>query len=1179
MRRRSLVLVSALIVTLAAALLVPPRPMPVPGTDEERTGAREALDFWTRSRAYPDADIPPAAYYQAYARAKMAVKEIPRTASASSIWEPIGPLNLQGRSISIALNPLNPHTVYVGSASGGLWRSRSEGSNGDWERIGLGYPALGIGAIAISPADSATIYIGTGEVYQYRTAIGGIVVRTTRGSYGVGILKTTDGGATWTKSLDWTMNQQRGVEKLAINPFNPKTIIAATTEGILRSVDAGAHWMNTLPVVMGEDIVINTLDTNRIMVSMGDFKSPGAGLYVSTDAGTSWLPVGGLPAYTGKAMLSAYGSNPNIVYASIADSVSGLGSLQKTTDFGATWSVVASSGPFGVQGWYSHFVAAHPVDPLQIFFAGVPATKSSNGGVTFVSSSGSYSDHHAYAIDPTDPDILYVVNDDGIYRSANFGDSFTNVGFGMQTGQLYNGFSNSSQDSLFAVGQSQDHIPGYLYSGSTTWSRSAIDEVGWTAIDPTNDNIVYADSRNGSSIFRSTDRGLSFPAGSSFGGSGAWNSPFVLSPSAPNILYFADQVVYKSTSSGISFLATNGGFPLDGNPAISMAISATSPDTVYVGAAPLVTRAHVFGTTDGGTTWADITGTLPDRYPMDLAVDPSHSAIVYAAMGGFGTGHFFKSTNAGAAWSDISGTLPDVPGTAVAVDPANSNIIYAGNDIGVYVSTDGGATWAGFSEGLPDAVIAADLTISPSNRALRIATHGNGVYERSLLGQAPANTFDYRTLALNAPLPGGQVLIGTPVAPIIATFRNSGTTAPTDSVDVSYRILDAGSALYTDTKRIAAMAVGESHQVTFAGSFLPPHAGIYDLEAIIAVADSNRANDTLKGTFTVYLLPTIAGAVVTKENCPYTEITGGAAGPSGDDVQMSAGLPFTFVYDGFGYNAMQMSTNGWLELGTGTVGSPRGLSTSGQLGGFFTQALGSTARPTKVLAPWWTDMSTGSLGVISYTFTGSAPNRVATVQWHDVAANFDEVNNTMKLNFQVILYEGTNVVEFRYGPIVAGTFSGGAAGASCGFKDDVGGDYHFYDLARRASGLAADLSLSLTPVDNWPGADSCYHIETSGLTAENDQPQALPVSFSLRQNYPNPFNPTTTIAYDLPERVFVTLRVYDILGKETAVLVHGVESPGYHTVAFDASALPTGVYFYRLSAGAYNDTKKLILLR
>jgi photosystem II stability/assembly factor-like uncharacterized protein len=1086
MAQRSARILLALVLTLACAFLVPRFRGGEAERESDRSGARESLDFWTLSRAYPKADIPAASYYAAYTASHQRIKEVSRTLSASSIWEPIGPLNLQGRTLFVALNPQNPNTVFVGTASGGLWRSRTEGKLGDWERIPLGYPALGVGAIAIDPADSNTIYIGTGEVYQYQQAIGGLIVRTTRGSYGIGLLKTTNGGVSWTKSIDWTMNQERGIQQLVMNPVNPRTLFAATTEGIYKTTDAGANWTNTLPIIMGMDIVLNLADTNKVMVSMGNFSSPGVGIYTSTDAGLNWVPSGGLPAYSGKTMLGRYASNANVVYASVADSTTGVGSLWKTTNFGGSWTMLPGllGGVFGVQGWYSHIIAAHPTDPLQIFHAGVPAGKSVNGGTSFSGSSGSYSDHHGYAIHPTNPNILYVVNDDGIYRSTNFGASFANVGFGMQSGQFYNGFSNSSQDSLLSVGQSQDHIPGYLYSGATTWTRSVSDEVGWTAIDPTNDNYVYADSRYGGGIIRSTDRGLTFSTVANFGGTGAWNSPFVVAPSAPNTLYFGDQVIYRSTAWGSGFAATNGGAPLDGNPSLSMAVSATDPNTVYVGTAPTVTSPHVFSTTNGGGSWNDVTGALPDRYPMDLAVDPSNAAVVYVAMGGFGSGHFFKSTTGGGSWTDISGTLPDVPGTAVAVDPLNTSIIYAGNDIGVYVSTNGGASWAGFSDGLPDAAIAADLAVSPSNRALRIATHGNGVYERSLLGELPASYFDYRVLALTAPVAGAEVLFGTTINPIIATFRNSGTLAPPDSVDVTFRILKGELELYADTKRIAPLAVGESRQVTFSGGYYPPQPDVYDIQASVAVADSNGANDTLKSSFTVFLLPNVASPAVTKEYCPYVEITGGTAGPSGDDVQMSATLPFSFSYDGYSYDKIQISTNGWVELGTGTSGTVRGLSTSGQLGGFYTQALGTTARPTKVLAPWWTDLATGSIGAISYKFTGIAPDRVATIQWKSVAANYDEGSTTMKLNFQVVLHEGTNIVEFRYGPRTAGTYNSGNTGASSGIKDHIGGNYHYFDLSRMGSGLSEELNLALTPVTDWPGADSCYQINLAAPSGE-----------------------------------------------------------------------------------------------
>jgi hypothetical protein len=125
--------------------------------------------------------------------------------------------------------------------------------------------------------------------------------------------------------------------------------------------------------------------------------------------------------------------------------------------------------------------------------------------------------------------------------------------------------------------------------------------------------------------------------------------------------------------------------------------------------------------------------------------------------------------------------------------------------------------------------------------------------------------------------------------------------------------------------------------------------------------------------------------------------------------------------------------------------------------------------------------------VISYKFTGIAPNRVATIQWKNVAANYDEGSTTMKLNFQVVLNEGTNIVEFRYGPRVAGTYNPATMGTSCGIKDHVGGNYHYFDLSRMTSGLAEDLNLSLTPVTDWPGADSCYHIDLAAPSGETVQ--------------------------------------------------------------------------------------------
>jgi photosystem II stability/assembly factor-like uncharacterized protein len=256
-----------------------------------------------------------------------------------------------------------------------------------------------------------------------------------------------------------------------------------------------------------------------------------------------------------------------------------VGGLWQSTDFGDTWTKLIDNTSlplYEVQGWYSHFVVVHPTDQNQIVYNGVERSKSTDGGSTFNFVSSGYADNHGYAVDPNNSNILYVANDDGIYRSTDFGGNYTNIGYGMQTGQFYNGFSCSTTDSLLAIGQSQDHIPGYRYLGSLNWDHgSASDECGWTAINPQNDNIMFVVNRNGTAILRSTDRGTTFSFMNSFDGSGSWNSPIVIAPSNPQVLYWGDTRVHKSVNSGSTWTNTNNGNTLDGNPTLPMAISAT----------------------------------------------------------------------------------------------------------------------------------------------------------------------------------------------------------------------------------------------------------------------------------------------------------------------------------------------------------------------------------------------------------------------------------------------------------------------------------------------------------------------------------------------------------------------------------------------------------------------------
>ena len=164
---------------------------------------------------------------------------------------------------------------------------------------------------------------------------------------------------------------------------------------------------------------------------------------------------------------------------------------------------------------------------------------------------------------------------------------------------------------------------------------------------------------------------------------------------------------------------------------LSLAVAKTTPDTVYAGTAPIASRARVFRTRNGGSSWTDVTGALPDRYPSDIAVDPNDDRKVYVTFMGFGTSHVFKSANGGDSWTDIGGGLPDIPTSAIAVDPDHPEVIYVGTDLGIFLSDDAGASWQPFTSGMPLAMV-NDLKVFLPGRKIRAATHGNGVYERPL---------------------------------------------------------------------------------------------------------------------------------------------------------------------------------------------------------------------------------------------------------------------------------------------------------------------------------------------------------------------------------------------------------------------------------------------------------------
>ena len=715
------------------------------------SGAAEALVFWELQRAYPSGVFPSEGLTAAYAqRQALAARE----ARDGTAWEPMGPTNNGGRTLAVALNPLRGETVWLGSAGGGLWRSYRAGLDASWHRVATGFPLTSTTTVALAPSDTGVVYVGTGEVYRYRDAQGGVVERPTRGSYGIGILKSADGGATWSHALDWSLNQERGVARIRVNPNDPDDVWAATTEGVYRSTDGGGTWQNVHPVVMAMDLVLRPDDPDWAIASHGDQDSPGKGIYRTTDGGDTWTQLtNGVPSdFIGKIILDTH-PNPDVVYASVGDGISTSASnrtwLLRTLDGGDTWQTVSTLDYADYQGWFAHYVGVNPLAPDTVFMCGVQCYKSYNGGFSTTGGPADiHVDHHAIAFHPTDPDVAYLAEDGGIFRTVDGGRTYQNLNAGYVTLQFYNGTSHGVTDSLVALAGAQDNN-SWLWQGSPTWRNVNGGDGSWTAIDTEDPDVQYTSSQY-LNISRTTNRWLTNPFGQNVSppgqGNTAFIAPYVLAPSEPTRLYAGSAYVYRSNNRGDSWATTNGGQPLDGNAAVAMAVSLTDPDVVYATTAPdripgggRGTRTGAFVTRNGGTTWTDITGTLPDRILMDVAVHPTDDRIAYVAASGFGTGHVFKTTDGGASWADVTGTLPDAPTSAVIVDPAFPDEVYAGNDVGVFVSRDGGATWESFNAGLPEAVLVADLQVSPLDRTLRVATHGNGMWKRPLVRVPVAN--------------------------------------------------------------------------------------------------------------------------------------------------------------------------------------------------------------------------------------------------------------------------------------------------------------------------------------------------------------------------------------------------------------------------------------------------------
>jgi Secretion system C-terminal sorting domain len=742
---------------------------------EKETGVEKQLAMWYHSKGYPNPvnlDDKYKAAWQQYLEIKKKNTKFNTRIEAAN-WTSLGDVStIGGRILCITVDPNNSNNLWAGSASGGIWKSVNAGTS--WTSVTTNLQVLGVSSILVDPSNSNVIYAGTGEVYRVDTSNIGFNVWKTRGTYGIGIIKSTNGGSTWSQVMTKTTDQLFAIQALKFDPSNSNTIYACATDGLYRSTNNGTTWSQILAKTYVSDIAINPSNTDQIIVAVGNMVNADKGIYRTTNgnnASPTWVKISsGLPAsFTGFIRMDNVGASR--LYASVGGA-SGGNELYLSTDFGANWFAKNSSGHCSFQYWFAHAVAINPSNTNDILIAGVDfyrytSTNLTTGGSSSVISSGSspiHSDTHDIVYDPNNNNIIYVACDGGVYKSSNGGANWSAINTGLRATQFYASFGVHPTNADVMIGGLQDN--GVVRYNGTSWATAFGGDGGACFIAP-NGTTVLA-SNDARSVRRSTT-GTSGAFGSvlaswAFTGDDrtAFMAPVAISKSDGNYMYVASDNIHRSITGGASGSWSNSAMSSTNyieqqrKTAIAIAVSPTNRDKIYVSTSPIAQNTandylwvngqpNVFkSTTPASTPYSSIKGSLPDRFVMDFAISNYNDDSVYIVLGGFGTSHVYLTPDGGTTWISRGAGLPDVPFNAIVIDPVDPKIIYAGCDFGVYVSPDRGLTWYDYNNGFWDATLVMDLQIDANNKLIA-ATHGKGVFRSDLfsLPTLPATLLDF----------------------------------------------------------------------------------------------------------------------------------------------------------------------------------------------------------------------------------------------------------------------------------------------------------------------------------------------------------------------------------------------------------------------------------------------------
>ena len=704
----------------------------------------------------------------------------------------IGSAAMSGRIAALdAVHEGDRLTIYVGAASGGVWKSMNGGTT--FKPVFDKQTVQSIGAVTIDPTNPKVVWVGTGESWTRNSV-----------SVGDGIYKSTDGGENWT---DMGLKESERIVKIIVDPTAPNTVYACVPgklwsdspdRGVYKTTDGGATWHQILdgataarnggnPLSTGCSMIsMDSKDSKTLYAGMWDFRRKGwtfrsggdgeaapsgSGLFKSTDGGATWTSLDaesapGLPPKPwGRVAVTAAPSNPQIVYALIEAAVPN-NALYRSADGGRTWEKKDRSQNMVWRPFYFAHLIVDPKNPDRVYKPDLGLIVSNNGGSTFSNISGAaHGDFHDVWIDPKNTDRLITGDDGGIWYSYDGGDRWWK-GENLPISQFYH-VSVDLERPYNVYGGLQDNsswVGESAYPGGITnsrWENMYGGDGFWMFVDPTDQNYIYAEYQGGniSRIHRKTKEARTIKPLPRYGEKIQrfnWNAPIHISPTRNGTIYIGSQYLFRSRDFGQSWdrispdLTTNdpekqkqelsGGVTVDNSSAemhttiYAIAESPRNPLVLYVG----TDDGNVQVSQNGGTTWTNVTGNIQGlpKNAWVSSIEASHFAAgtVFATfdLHTFGdlTPYAYRSTDFGRTWTNLIPANSPVRGYAHVIkqDLVNPDLLFLGTEFGLWISANGGRNWARYKGGDFPAVAVRDMQVHPRDHDLVVATHGRGIW-------------------------------------------------------------------------------------------------------------------------------------------------------------------------------------------------------------------------------------------------------------------------------------------------------------------------------------------------------------------------------------------------------------------------------------------------------------------